>query len=88
MRSLQVIVYSKPECWPAHYYLGTLLQDVDAVKAGRAYATPAPNSSQQDPDGGLWLPLDLPVADIRFLCERRVAASPPPRRKGAPGHGA
>ena len=69
---LKSIVYSKPDCWSAHYYLGTLLQDADPARARRAYATALRQiTANPDPDGGMWLPLDLPVADIRFLCERR-----------------
>lgn len=69
---LKSIVYSKPDCWSAHYILGTLFQDSDPAKARRAYATALRQiTANPDPDGGMWLPLDLPVADIRFLCERR-----------------
>ena len=68
-------VYTRPDCWPAHYYLGGLLQASDAAKARREYRTALMQlTSNPDPDGGLRLPLDLPVADIRFLCERRSAA--------------
>ncbi len=71
---LKAIVYSKPDCWSAHYTLGTLLQGGDPAKARRAYATALRQVvANPDPDGGMWLPLDLPVADIRFLCERRCA---------------
>lgn len=64
--------YTRPDCWPAHYYLGRLLQDTEAAKARREYRTALLLlESNPDPDGGLRLPLDLPVADIRFLCERR-----------------
>ena len=76
--SLKVVVYSKPDCWPAHFYLATLLQGVDAAKARREYAVALRQiEADPDPDGGLWLPLDLPVADIRFLCQRRRAALDP-----------
>lgn len=68
-------VYTRPDCWPAHYYLGGLLQASDAAKARREYRTALMQlTSNPDPDGGLRLPLDLPVADIRFLCKRRSAA--------------
>ncbi len=76
IRSLKVIVYAKPNCWPAHYYLATLLHDLDAAKARREYAAALRQiDADPDPDGGLWLPLDLPVADIRFLCEHHSAAA-------------
>lgn len=67
--------YTRPDCWPAHYYLGRLLQDTEVAKARREYRTALLQlESNPDPDGGLRLPLDLPVADIRFLCERRSSA--------------
>ena len=72
---LKSIVYSKPDCWSAHYMLATLFQSDEPAKARRAYATALRQiTANPDPDGGMWLPLDLPVADIRFLCERRCAA--------------
>lgn len=72
-------VYTRADCWPAHYYLGGLLQDAEAAKARREYRTALLQlNSNPDPDGGLRLPLDLPVADIRFLCERRSAATGSP----------
>ena len=69
-------VYTRPDCWPAHYYLGGLLLESEAVKARREYRTALRQlTANPDPDGGLRLPLGLPVADIRFLCERRSAMS-------------
>jgi len=68
-------VYSRPDCWPAHYYLGSLWHETQPAKARREYRTALIQmTANPDPDGGLRLPLDLPVADIRFLCERRGAA--------------
>ncbi len=68
------VAYSRPECWPAHYYLATMVQDHDPARARREYAIALRQiTANPDPDGGLALPLDLPVADIRFLCERRAA---------------
>jgi len=68
-------VYSRPDCWPAHYYLGGLWHETQPAKARREYRTALIQmTANPDPDGGLRLPLDLPVADIRFLCERRGAA--------------
>lgn len=76
LRAFKRTVYSKPDCWPAHYFLGCLLQETDRDRARRAYRTALQQITRNpDPDGGLGLPLDLPVADIRFLCERRSAAA-------------
>ena len=67
-------VYSHPDCWPAHYYLGGLWHQTQPAKARREYRTALIQmTANPDPDGGLRLPLDLPVADIRFLCEQRGA---------------
>jgi chemotaxis protein methyltransferase CheR len=64
--------YTRPDCWPAHYYLGSLLYATQPAKAQREYRTALLQiSAHPDPDGGLRLPLDLPVEDIRYLCERR-----------------
>jgi len=68
--------YTRPDCWPAHYYLGGLLHKTQADKARREYRTALMQQDfNPDPDGGLRLPLDLPLADIRFLCERRGSLS-------------
>ena len=72
-------VYTRPDCWPAHYYLGGLLQETEVNKARREFRTALMQlTSNPDPDGGLRLPLNLPVADIRFLCERRSVVSGEP----------
>ena len=65
-------VYTRPDCWPAHYYLAGLLLATQPVKAQREFRTVLLQlAANPDPDGGLRLPLGLPVDDIRFLCERR-----------------
>lgn len=90
IRQLQTIIYSRPDCWPAHYFLGALLQGRDDDKARRAYRAALRQITRApDPDGGLGLPLDLPIADIRFLCERRVGGPPAPaQEQGGRGRGA
>jgi len=84
IRCFKMLVYCRPDCWPAHYHLATLLQAQDDANAKRAFATALRQiTANPDPDGGLQLPLDLPVADIRFLCERRSqmpSGVPAPRR--------
>jgi chemotaxis protein methyltransferase CheR len=81
-------VYCRPDCWPAHYYLAGLLHETQAAKAQREYRTTLLQiAANPDPDGGLRLPLGLPVEDIRFLCERHRARE---LQASAPGihHGA
>lgn len=74
-------VYTRPDCWLAHYYLGGLWHETQIAKARREYRTALMQmTANPDPDGGLRLPLNLPVADIRFLCEQRGATETRPRR--------
>ncbi len=69
---LKTAAYSRPDCWPLHYYLGGLLYEAQPAKARRAYHTALVQmSTHDDPDGGLRLPLNLPVADLRLLCAQR-----------------
>lgn len=76
---LKTAAYSRPDCWPVHYYLGSLLHEAQPAKARRAYHTALVQmSAQGDPDGGLRLPLNLPVADLRLLCEQRSKRSERP----------
>jgi chemotaxis protein methyltransferase CheR len=79
-------IYFRPNCWPAHYFLATLLHPVDAEKAYREFRTALQQlEADPDPDGGLQLPLDLPVADVRFLCGKRTGA---PKKDGGKAAGA
>ena len=78
--SLKRAAYIRPDCWPVHYYLGGLLNEEQPAKARREYRTAFMQmsaSSNPDPDGGLRLPLNLPVADLRLLCEQRGARETP-----------
>ncbi|MBF0129604.1 MAG: hypothetical protein HQL33_06400 [Alphaproteobacteria bacterium] len=70
-------IYAKPDCWPAHFYLGELLRVAgEADQARREYrVTLLQMGTDADPDGGLLLPLRLPVGDIRFLCNLRVGSA-------------
>ena len=68
--------YACHECWPAHYYLAELYRaDNDLDKARRAYrVTQQILSGPQAPCDGLSvIPLDLPAAEVRFLCEHQLA---------------
>jgi chemotaxis protein methyltransferase CheR len=69
-------VYACNECWPAHYYLAELYRaDNEMEKARRSYrAVLQLLSGQRAPSDGLSIiPLDLPPAEVRFLCEHQVA---------------
>ncbi|OAN53954.1 hypothetical protein A6A04_13780 [Paramagnetospirillum marisnigri] len=70
-------VYIRHDCWPAHYYLGELYRSSGAVEpARRSYRLAAQQlAAQPDPDGGLALPLGLPIAEVRFLCERQTGGA-------------
>ena len=69
-------VYARNECWPAHYYLAELYRaGNEADKAQRAYRVVLQLlSGPQAPNDGLAIiPLGLPPAEVRFLCEHQVA---------------
>jgi chemotaxis protein methyltransferase CheR len=69
-------VYACNECWPAHYYLAELYRAGNEMeKARRSYrVTLQLLSGQQAPSDGLAIiPLGLPPAEVRFLCEHQVA---------------
>ena len=69
-------VYSRSECWPAHYYLAELYRAVNETeKARRSYRVVQQLlSGQQAPSDGLSIiPLGLPAAEVRFLCEHQLA---------------
>lgn len=73
---LKKAVYSRHECWPAHFYLGELYRVAGRREpARRAYRLALRQiDGCPDPDGGLALPLELPFADVRFLCQRHAAS--------------
>lgn len=76
MKWFKQAVYSCNECWPAHYYLGELYRAGNEIeKSRRAYRIVLQLlSTQQAPNDGLSLiPLDLPVTEVRFLCEHQLA---------------
>lgn len=68
--------YANHECWPAHYYLAELYRAADEPdKARRAYRVALQLLSGEQPpgDGLSVIPLGLPVAEVRFLCEHQLA---------------
>lgn len=75
-------VYVRPECWPAQYYLAESHRAAGAEEvARRAYRVALRLLDEgADADGGLVLPLGLPVGHVRFLCGRH--AGPPARAAG------
>lgn len=70
-------VYVRHECWPAQYYLAELLRASGAAEqARRGYRLVLQHlGTHPDPDGGLLLPLGLPLNEIRFLCERQTGSA-------------
>lgn len=69
-------VYACNECWPAHYYLAELYRIGNELeKARRSYRVALQLlSGEQAPGDGLSIiPLGLPPAEVRFLCEHQVA---------------
>jgi len=69
-------VYARNECWPAHYYLAELYRaDNETEKARRCYrvALQILSGQQASGDGLAIIPLGLPPAEVRFLCEHQLA---------------
>lgn len=62
--------YVRYDCWPLHYYMGELHRAAGRLEPSRrAYRLALQQlTGRPDPDGGLLLPLDLPVGDVRMLC--------------------
>jgi len=75
IRHFKQAVYTRHECWPAHYYLADLHRMTNAQEpARREYRIVLQLLSGNAPDIGVRVvPLDLPVAEIRFLCEHQLA---------------
>lgn len=68
--------YANHECWPAHYYLAELYRaDNELDKARRAYrvALQLLSGHPVPGDGLSVIPLGLPAAEVRFLCEHQLA---------------
>jgi chemotaxis protein methyltransferase CheR len=72
----QRAIYNKFDCWPAYYYLGELYRTgAGAGEWRRLYRVALQLlETKSDPDGGLVLPLDLPLADVRFLCAHHAVS--------------
>ena len=83
-------VYTRHECWPAHYYLADLYRNSgnseDVEPARRAYRVviqllAGAGSGKEAETGIQHVPLDLPVGEIRFLCEHHLARLPAARAR-------
>lgn len=69
------VIYSCPECWPAHYYLADICrQQGQATAALKAYQTVMRilSDNPSASDCLLWIPLPLPVGDVVFLSKRHI----------------
>lgn len=78
IRWFKQAAYARNECWPAHYYLADLYRaSGDFVLARRAYRVVLQLLSGAKPDIGIrYVPLGLPAAEVRFLCEHQLAKLP------------
>lgn len=75
VRWFKQAVYARHECWPARYYLAELYRaGGEAEKARREYRGVQQSLSQAaTPDTGIRVvPLGLPMAEVRFLCEHQL----------------
>ncbi len=69
------VIYTSPECWPAHYYLADINRQQGQDEAAlKAYQT-VMRILTANPTAGdcmLWVPLPLPVGDVVFLSKRHI----------------
>ncbi|AVM75150.1 CheR family methyltransferase [Magnetospirillum gryphiswaldense] len=74
IRWFKQAVYTRHHCWVAQYYLAESYRAAGQPDlARRTYRVALQHLTQHpDGDGGLSLPLGLPVAEVRFLCERHA----------------
>lgn len=76
VRRFKQAVYARHECWPARYYLAELYRTGgESEKARREYRGVQLAVSQASiPDTGIKIiPLGLPIADVKFLCEHQLS---------------
>jgi chemotaxis protein methyltransferase CheR len=74
IRHFKHAVYSRHECWVAHYYLADLYRDSGENElACRAYRAVLQLLSGNEPDTGIkYVPFGLPTKEIRFLSEHQL----------------
>lgn len=78
IESFKKALYVRPDCWVAQYYLGDLYRAQQALPlAQRNYrlALGQLSNANADPDSGCSFPLGLPLAQVRFLCQRYAGES-------------
>ncbi|MBF0191210.1 MAG: tetratricopeptide repeat protein [Magnetococcales bacterium] len=79
------VVYWCHDCWPAHYYLADLYRaGHETERARRGYRVVMQRLSGPVSDTGIrHIPLELPLAEIRFLCEHQLTrlGAPPARAR-------
>ncbi|MDO8775063.1 MAG: CheR family methyltransferase [Burkholderiaceae bacterium] len=78
VRWFKQAAYSRHECWPAQYYLAELYRHGGETElARRGYRVVIQLLSGKEPDTGIkYLPLGLPIGEVRFLCEHQLAKLP------------
>lgn len=78
IRWFKQAAYACHTCWVAHYYLADLYRASDETeRARRSYRVVVQLLSGETADTGIRVvPLDLPVGEIRFLCEHHLGKLP------------
>lgn len=71
--------YLNRNCWPAHFHLGNLYANAGEQAAARRAWRVVLQLLEGDPAPGIVIvPIGLRMTEVRFLCERRLAATPQP----------
>ncbi|GLR65186.1 CheR family methyltransferase [Marinospirillum insulare] len=69
------VVYTSPDCWPAHYYLADIYRHQQRLEAAsKAYQTLVRilTANLNAADATQWIPLALPAGDLLFLSQRHL----------------
>jgi len=69
------VIYTSPDCWPAHYYLADIYRHQQQLEAAsKAYQTLVRilTANLNAADATQWIPLSLPAGDVLFLSERHL----------------
>lgn len=74
IRWFKQAAYTCHECWPAHFHLGDLYRGRGEEElARRAYRVVLQLLEGTGDTGIHAIPVDLPIGEVRFLCEHRLA---------------